>query len=101
MKERFSPDAASLGFISAYCAAVFWKLPLLTYLPVEGLWRLGRAQGSHPMYWYGFLATATLAGLAAGALAPRRESRLWASLPVWAGVAALLLLSVAELRWFR
>jgi hypothetical protein len=74
-------------FAVAYLVAVLKNYALFTYHPATGRVGAGveRAGEGPAMYWYGWIATAALAGVAAGlaaCLVPGRlAQRLW---PGWA-----------------
>ena len=86
-----------------YTLAYYFDWSLFQYYVAEGRFhflRLPESAGP-PILWYGWLATATLAGLAAAFVVPRR---LLAWLPadlVWlVPFAAVLAAVMYELRWF-
>jgi hypothetical protein len=101
MKMKFSFGAASVGALAAYGAAVRFKLPLMTYEPVEGAWQAGRGTGGLGMMWYGFVAAAALAGAVAGLVIPEpRSSRAWNAAQWLLPLALLILIAAHDSSWF-
>ncbi|MEA2976609.1 MAG: hypothetical protein QOF19_2129 [Alphaproteobacteria bacterium] len=75
----------SATFAVVYVLCVDHNLALFTYHPQLNQWEflVAPSKGVTPMYWYGWLATSALSGIAVAALAaavPRR----W-SIYVWSG----------------
>lgn len=76
--------AFSVATSIAYSLAVYKNLAVFTYHPAihEFAWGVEKARDDAPvMYWYGWMLTALIAGIAAGGLAsllpPRISGRLW------------------------
>ena len=89
--------AFSIAASLAYALAVYKNLALFTYHPAVGefAWGVEKARGDAPvMYWYGWICTALIAGLAAGGIAgllPARASRrLWPDLAWLVPLAAMI-----------
>jgi hypothetical protein len=82
-------------FAVVYLAAVWKNIALFTYHPVTGQLGAGvqRAGEGPAMYWYGWIATATLAGVASGLAACLVPERLGRRL--WSGWSWLVPLCVA------
>lgn len=71
---RFSGPWFTLAFAVAYPVAFVLDLTLFLYYPLEREFRLAAdpAMAGPAMHWYGLLATAALAALAAAWLLPGR-----------------------------
>ncbi|MFM9972100.1 MAG: hypothetical protein ACKVQK_27275 [Burkholderiales bacterium] len=86
------PMAFALAFAIAYVIAVENNLALFTYHPAIGEWGLGveASRDGPAMYWYGWLASSSIAawlvGLAARFL-PRPAKTYWSG---WVWVIPLL-----------
>ena len=75
MTLRFSPLAFMAAYCLAYAAALFFDAPLFRYYPLHNLlnWGAGTVKGHGPaMAWYGLMADAALAALAAAFIVPNR-----------------------------
>ena len=85
-----------------YTLASYFDWPLLRYYPVAGRFSFVAETGlGFAMLWYGWVATAILAGAAAAFLVPRRWSdRLPPDLCWMMLVASLLAAMIYEKRWF-
>jgi hypothetical protein len=75
-------------FAAAYFLAVLWNLTQFTYHPAipEIGWGLQTPKDGPAMYWYGWIASATLLGLAAAILLsflPRSIIEKWAPDLAW------------------
>ena len=94
----------SLAACVAYTLAYYFEWSLFRYYLAENRFHFsGQAESAGPpILWYGWLATAVLAGLAIAAIAPKRAiSRLSPDL-IWL-IPSLLIVAalVYEMRWFR
>jgi hypothetical protein len=104
MKEMLPARAMlfSMAAMIAYTIAEYGNWSFLRYYLETGF-SLG-AQGDsagHFILWYGWVATAALAGLAVAALAPKKLlARLPADLVWMVMIAAILAVAVYEKRWF-
>lgn len=98
---RFSGGTASSAAVVAYVLMYVLRLPPFTYAALEGAWHLGRYGQGAPMYWFGYVAGAAVAGAAAGFLLPEpRSSRAWNLVLVFLPLAAAALIAFHERRWF-
>src|SRR5262249_28605999 len=97
---RPSPPAFTVAFCSAYAIAFALNWPLFLYYPLHGefAWGWSALDGAGPaIVWYGFMADATVVGLAAGFCLPnaavggRLRNYLW-MFPSAAMVTCVLLL---------
>lgn len=86
----------------AYTLAEYFDWPLFRYYLAGGfsLTDLPDSAG-HVIHWYGWIATAVLAGAVAAALAPRRLlARIPADISWMVLIATMLAVLVYEKRWF-
>ncbi len=93
----------SLAAPIAYTLAYYFDWSLFQYYVSEGRIHFSPlpASAGPPILWYGWLATAGLAGGAIACAAPRRLiARLSPELPWLIPVAALLAALIYEMRWF-
>jgi hypothetical protein len=89
--------------VVAYTLAYYFDWSLFQYYVAEGRFHVSPLPESAgpPILWYGWLATASLAGLAAAIAVPRRLlARLLPDLVWLVPVVALLAAVMYEMRWF-
>jgi hypothetical protein len=89
--------------VVAYTLAYYFDWSLFQYYVSEGRFHVSPLPESAgpPILWYGWLATASLAGLAAAIAVPRRLlTRLLPDLVWLVPVVALLAAVMYEMRWF-
>jgi hypothetical protein len=93
----------SLVACIAYTLAYYFEWSLFRYYFAEnsiGFWEQGGASGP-PILWYGWLATAVLAGAAAAAVVPARWiARLLPDLLWLVPVVLMFAALMYERRWF-
>jgi hypothetical protein len=101
----------SLYYAPAYCftkGTAKFSWPLFTYFPSVDMWQWWLVPGNDtigpPMWWYGWLASATLVGLAFAVIAvllpARLTARFW-SVAIWVvPIAAFIFLASWEKVWF-
>ncbi len=104
--------AFSVGFGVVYLASMYFHpaLTLFTYVPRTGQWMKGAqgaaelARAAPGMYWYSWLATGLMAGLACGAIAlatPENiRNKVWSGWVWVAPVALTVILTYIERTWF-
>lgn len=87
---------------TTYVLAEYFNWPLFRYYLQGGLHFTEQPQtAGHVIHWYGWIATAALAGLAAAALTPKRlAARLPADLTWMVLIALVAAVMVYEKRWF-
>ncbi len=103
----------AIYYAPAYCftgADSSFSWPLFTYFPAAepAHWQWGLVPGNEtlgpPMWWYGWIASATIVGLIAAVIAlllpARATEKMWATL-FWAvPIASFIFLLNWELVWF-
>jgi hypothetical protein len=107
--------AFAVGFAAYYAPAYCFtggtstfSWPLFTYFPAVEEWHWFLVPGSDtlgpPMWWYGWIASATLVGLAAAVIAlllpERATAKLWTTLVWTVPILAFVFLANWELVWF-
>lgn len=101
----------ALYYAPAYCfnsVKSKFSWPLFTYFPSENMLRWGTLPGNDtigpPMYWYGWIVSATLVGLAFAVIAlllpARATAKAWPILAWLIPVLAFLFLAEFEKVWF-
>lgn len=91
-ESRFGVFAVTFAAVYAavYYVALYYNWPLFSYGPAVGEWTLfNHAASAGPtMYWYGWIATAALAGGAVGFVVCRLPGNLRRH--IWSGFAWLV-----------
>ena len=93
----------SLAATLAYTLAYYFDWSLFQYYVAEGRFHIAPLPESAgpPILWYGWLATAALAGAAIALITPRRLIARFLPDSVWlVGFLALFAALMYELRWF-
>jgi hypothetical protein len=87
---------------ATYVLAEYFNWPLFRYYLHGGFHFAEQPQSAgHVIHWYGWIATAALAGLVAALIAPKRlAARLPADLTWMALIALIAAVLVYEKRWF-
>jgi hypothetical protein len=88
----------STVFGVVYCSCFYFNLPMFNFDPETNTFAVrGVAEGTTPIFWFGWIATATLvSGAAALVLPSRLTSRLPSILP-----SALTVVVIAGILWFE
>lgn len=102
---RIEPGRAMLFSVVAattYVLAEYFNWPLFRYYLNGGFHFAEQPQtAGHVIHWYGWIATAVLAGAVAAAIAPRRlAARLPADTTWMVLIALVTAVMVYERRWF-
>jgi hypothetical protein len=104
MKETLPARAMlfSMAAMIVYTIAEYDNWSFLRYYLLGGFSFGARGgEAGHFILWYGWVATAALAGLVIAALAPKKLlARLPADLVWMVMIAAILAVAVYEKRWF-
>ena len=103
MKVRGRLMVFSAAASAAYTLAYYFDWSLFQYYVAEGRFHFVPlpASAGPPILWYGWLATAVLAGLAIAIAVPRRLlARLPADLVWLVPFVAVLAALMYEMRWF-
>ncbi|MSP94431.1 MAG: hypothetical protein EXR00_04115 [Alphaproteobacteria bacterium] len=103
----------AIYYAPAYCftgADSSFSWPLFTYFPAAepAHWQWGLVPGNEtlgpPMWWYGWIASATIVGLIAAVIAlllpARATEKMWSTLFWTVPIAAFVFLLNWELVWF-
>ena len=92
---------ALAGFCVVYFGSVLGVVPVLRYLPVEGLWTLNAPEGAPSMGYYGYLLNGGLGMAGMYIFGSLVKIRIGIAVAIAGGAVALAMVGAPALEYFR